>query len=250
VFPATTEFFCRAGKDRNGLERLTSRCKTCRRAYRRAYAKNRKADDAQSLRLLLDEQQCIREKAYQHAYYKVRKKQLLLAKRAQKKIREEEAKAAKRAYREAHRPEPTTWQQKHRDQYNEYQRQRRQDDPKVRISQNMYSKIGAGLRGEKPIRTLESYVGYSPRDLRRHLESLFQPGMTWENYGKGGWQIDHVRPLASFDFDSVEHPQFRECWALDNLQPLWAGDNSKKGAIWQGEWVHKPISRCAAPLEC
>ncbi len=65
------------------------------------------------------------------------------------------------------------------------------------------------------------------QDLIAHLESLFQPSMTWENYGK--WHIDHKRPIASFNFTSYEDPEFKECWALNNLQPMWAKENMSKG---------------------
>ena len=51
--------------------------------------------------------------------------------------------------------------------------------------------------------------------------------MNWNNYGK--WHIDHVRPDRSFNYKSVKDKEFQECWALKNLQPLWAIDNLKKG---------------------
>ncbi len=59
--------------------------------------------------------------------------------------------------------------------------------------------------------------------LRDHLESLFTNGMTWENYGK--WHIDHIIPKSFFEFSSPNDVEFKMCWRLDNLQPLWAKDN-------------------------
>lgn len=61
-----------------------------------------------------------------------------------------------------------------------------------------------------------------------HLERQFSPGMSWANYGR--WHIDHDTPVARFNFDSAEHPEFKACWALTNLKPLWARDNLSKGA--------------------
>lgn len=75
----------------------------------------------------------------------------------------------------------------------------------------------------------EAVVGYSLADLQGHLESLFAPGMSWENYGTV-WHIDHRRPVASFVIESETCDGFRRCWALDNLQPLFALDNMRKGA--------------------
>lgn len=70
-------------------------------------------------------------------------------------------------------------------------------------------------------------LGYSTKELLEHLESKFLDGMTWDNYGK--WHVDHIRPDSSFQYKSTYDKDFKECWALSNLQPLWAKDNLKKG---------------------
>lgn len=70
-------------------------------------------------------------------------------------------------------------------------------------------------------------VGFSVEELKVHLESKFQVGMTWENIGD--WHIDHVFPESKFNYKSFEDLEFKQCWSLSNLQPLWAEDNLKKG---------------------
>ena len=60
-----------------------------------------------------------------------------------------------------------------------------------------------------------------------HLESKFTEGMTWDNYGE--WHVDHKKPMTLFEFTSTDDEGFKECWALDNLQPLWGKDNLSKG---------------------
>lgn len=81
--------------------------------------------------------------------------------------------------------------------------------------------------------------GISVRGLREHLESLFKPGMSWENYGIDGWHIDHKRPCASFNLTCPE--QQRVCFHFSNLQPLWAKENMEKGARMPVD-----IARCPA----
>jgi len=61
-----------------------------------------------------------------------------------------------------------------------------------------------------------------------HLESMFVDGMSWENYG-GGWHVDHILPLSSFEYETTDDDSFKTAWALSNLQPLWASENISKG---------------------
>ena len=70
-----------------------------------------------------------------------------------------------------------------------------------------------------------NYLGCDYVCLVAHLESLFQEGMTWENYGKNGWHMDHVIPLARAKTEEELIPLLH----YSNLQPLWAFDNLSKG---------------------
>jgi 5-methylcytosine-specific restriction endonuclease McrA len=69
---------------------------------------------------------------------------------------------------------------------------------------------------------------YSPEQLKEHLENQFDSKMTWDNYGTY-WHIDHIYPQSLLPYDSLEHPNFQKCWALENLRPLEAKANIKKG---------------------
>ena len=100
-----------------------------------------------------------------------------------------------------------------------------------KLSTAMRVGIKKGLRIKREGRTFE-ILGYTLEDLKKRLSSLFLEGMSFENYGK--WHIDHIRPIVSFNYDSTEHPDFKKCWALNNLQPLWAEDNIRKGDEWDG----------------
>lgn len=105
------------------------------------------------------------------------------------------------------------------------ERRKASETPSKRIRNAMSARMWAALKGGKDF-ALFSRLGYSLQDLIAHLEARFSEGMSWENYGQ--WHVDHKRPCASFDL--TQEDQFAECWALDNLQPLWAEANVRKGA--------------------
>lgn len=78
-----------------------------------------------------------------------------------------------------------------------------------------------------PCASSKELIGCSAEELKIYIESKFKPGMTWENYGRNGWHIDHVKACALFDLTDPD--QQRACFHYTNLQPLWAAENRKKG---------------------
>lgn len=85
---------------------------------------------------------------------------------------------------------------------------------------NQFNKWHRGGRASSLINTL----GYTRHQLKCHLEGLFTCGMSWENYGV--WHIDHIIPKNLFDPNDPIDVQ--QCWALENLRPLWAADNLQR----------------------
>ena len=103
-----------------------------------------------------------------------------------------------------------------------------------RLNQAFGHAIYTSLKGLKNNIPWQNFVSYSLQELKEHLESKFQPGMTWDNYGE--WHIDHIVPKSSFHFESYDDPEFKKCWSLENLQPLWAKDNIRKSNKIGPEW--------------
>jgi len=110
----------------------------------------------------------------------------------------------------------------HREEIRIYVNNRRKD-PIIRLNKNIGGSMRDSLNGNKRGRKWESLVGYTLMDLKLHLEKLFVEEMRWDNYGE--WHIDHKLPISSFDIVSSECDDFKKCWSLSNLQPLWAQDN-------------------------
>ena len=104
---------------------------------------------------------------------------------------------------------------------------RRRSDPQYRLNKNISRYINLALRGYKAGRRWSELVGYTIGELKKHLEKQFKDGMCWENYGE--WHIDHIIPKSVFNFTKSEHEDFKRCWDLLNLQPMWAKENQSKG---------------------
>jgi hypothetical protein len=87
--------------------------------------------------------------------------------------------------------------------------------------------------------SISDLLPYTIQELKKHLEDLFEPWMNWDNWGpynpstwetKPMWQIDHITPVSTFNFTSVEDEDFQKCWALSNLRPYSAKQNQYDGA--------------------
>ena len=81
----------------------------------------------------------------------------------------------------------------------------------------------------------EAYIHCSFQELRQHIESQFEEGMSLKNMGTKpdgtpGWDVDHRRPCTSFDFENEEEKYM--CWHWTNLQPMWHEENIRKHAYY------------------
>lgn len=117
----------------------------------------------------------------------------------------------------------------------EYKKNRSKKDPVFKMRNNVSKTIRFYLKKNKSSKksSVWNYLPYSPKELKKHLESQFEPWMNWNNYGslsskEKTWQIDHIIPQSKLPYDSLDHPNFIKCWNLNNLRPLEAIKNLKK----------------------
>lgn len=103
------------------------------------------------------------------------------------------------------------------------QRERMAADPRFRLDRVLRGRL-YNLTKRKG-RICSASLKLDKAALVAHLGAQFKPGMTWANHGTV-WHIDHIRPCASFDLTNPA--QVHECFALSNLQPLWARENIQK----------------------
>jgi len=103
------------------------------------------------------------------------------------------------------------------------------DDPIYKMHQNMRSSMSNALQGRHKSAPTMKIIGCTVEGLFEHLESClsWEPWMTREKYGAGGWDVDHIIAISKWDGNCPL--QFVLCWEKSNLQPLEHIANIKKG---------------------
>lgn len=91
------------------------------------------------------------------------------------------------------------------------------------------ARLNQALKNNYKSGSAVSDLGCSIEELKKHLESQFESGMTWDNWSRTGWHIDHINPLSGFDLTNYE--QLKEACRYINLQPMWASENISKGGV-------------------
>ncbi len=101
-------------------------------------------------------------------------------------------------------------------------------DLDFRIKKLLRGRLCMAIRavdGAKKCARTTEMLGCSINDFRIYIESKFEVGMTWSNYGSV-WHVDHIMPCAIFDLTKPEHQ--KRCFHFSNMQPLFVVDNLKK----------------------
>jgi len=118
---------------------------------------------------------------------------------------------------------------RHNEEFAIKERLRRQIKKKAMVNGSMPDIIRAALNTGGNSSTVEQLLGYPVSAIKDRFESLFVDGMTWGKFRSGEIHIDHIKSQCLFDLSSLDG--FKECWSLDNLQPLWAA-----GLVKSGSW--------------
>ena len=169
---------------------------------------------------------CANIKEYKKRHRQENKEKYIERDRIYCQEHKKEKRESDKKYRLEHKEEFKKWNRK-------YARTRSQKDFSFRFNKNIRTAIWFALKHNKAGRHWEDLVGYTLQDLVKHLESLFKPWMNLDNWGrveigKKKWNIDHIKPQSLFKYKTAEDLGFKECWALENLQPLEAVANVRK----------------------
>lgn len=198
-------------KDSSKSDGLCSYCKVCRSETKKKYSN--KPDIAKKI------------KEYGKEYYEKNKEKLL-------EHGKEYSKEYYKKNREASIKKALEWRKNNPEKHKENKKRYKSGTIQKRIRTVLSKKFALCIKknGIGTCEILEKHLGYTLKQLYEHLEGLFKEGMTWDNYGSGKdrWCIDHIIPQSSFSYTSYEDEDFKKCWALNNLQPMWFNENSSK----------------------
>lgn len=105
--------------------------------------------------------------------------------------------------------------------------ERYHNDMQNKLTRLLRNRLYSAIKNNRKDGSAIKDLGCNVSDFKIYLESKFQEGMSWDNWSKYGWHIDHIIPLANFDLTDKE--QLKKACHYTNLQPLWAKDNWSKG---------------------
>ena len=117
------------------------------------------------------------------------------------------------------------------------------------ITSDINTKLKFYLKNENSITdtTIHPYLGCTIQHYKKHIESLFTEGMSWdkkgsftvENKKKIGFHIDHIIPCCAFDLNNPK--DLFLCFHWKNCQPLWGRDNMSKRDTYTLEQKQKYV---------
>lgn len=115
--------------------------------------------------------------------------------------------------------------EKSKKRQNERQKERRKEDPCFLMNQRIRSRLGSALKanGTKKNNHLVDLIGCTVPFFKEYFETLFKPGMSWD---EKNFVIDHIIPVSYFNLEDEEEQKI--CFHYTNMQPLTFAENAKK----------------------
>jgi hypothetical protein len=113
-----------------------------------------------------------------------------------------------------------------RSKINTYVKNRYHSDIKYKITCVLRARLYSIMRNHPRNGSAVTDLGCSIEDFKKHIESKFLKGMSWDSWSYKGWHIDHIKPLSSFNL--LNREEFLRACHYTNLQPMWSMDNHKK----------------------
>jgi hypothetical protein len=119
---------------------------------------------------------------------------------------------------------------KQKEKRSSYEKQRRLSDSLFKLSSNIRTAIYHSFKNKGYSKTSKSTVilGCTWEEFKQHIESQFEPWMTWDNYGckiplgpNITWDLDHIIPINN----AITEEDIIHLNHYTNFQPLCSYHN-------------------------
>ena len=204
----------------------TQRCcsKACRKIFLKQYRKQYK-------KLYQNKEDKAR---WDRKYYLKHKKEHNIKSKIYRQNHKNELKEYLKLYYQTHKKERQEYIHINKEKLNKKRRKylkiKKKNDITFKLLANLRNRIRHAIKYNIKSNFTKILLGCTVDFFKKYLETRFKKGMEWNNYGKKGWVIDHIRPCSSFDLSNPEEQ--KKCFHYTNLQPLWEIDNLKKASTY------------------
>lgn len=129
----------------------------------------------------------------------------------------------------------TEWRVNNAEHIRQYNRDRQArlliEDPQYRLRLALRTRLNRAINGSYRTGSAVRDLGCSIAEFKVYVEAQFEPGMSWDNWSRNGWHLDHIKPLAGFDL--TDRAQFLEACHYTNIRPMWGDENRKRPRLTQ-----------------
>lgn len=205
-----TKTLIKFSRDKNRKDGMSCHCKNCCKLQQDKYCQLHKKE----------------KEIYNKNYYQSNKKKICIHQKKYNVFHTNKIKKYQQQYRNTHKNKRRIYDQINKNNKNLYLKKRRKIDINFKITCNLRCRIWYALKNNSKSKSTMKLIGCSVEKLKQHLKKKFTKRMNWNNYGRKGWHVDHIRPCCSFDLSKPREQC--KCFHYSNLQPLWAEDNRKK----------------------
>jgi hypothetical protein len=211
---------CEFQKNSHSKSGFRSECSECSKHFKKKIPKERIQEYTKKYREKNKEK--ILEKQKQYYFLNITKEQFRSKKYREKNNLNKSIKPV--LSKEDKKEKRKEYLLKNREIFKERRRNKYNNDILYKLSQNVRNRLNTYIKTKNIRKTNKTFdlVGCNPKQLKEHIESQFNDGMSWEN--RQEWHIDHKIPLSSA---KTEEELYKLCHYI-NLQPLWVEDNLKK----------------------
>lgn len=111
---------------------------------------------------------------------------------------------------------------------NKHKALKKKTDIQYRLQCNLRTRFCNAVKDNFKSGSAVSDLGCTIADFKLYIEKEFVEGMTWDNWGRCTWHLDHKIPLSKFDLTNRQ--ELLRAVHYTNLQPMWAKENLEKAA--------------------